>query len=58
MRYRVLLGSSQVLDARDEREAKTLAAKHSGWVQVYEPGTADAPGDWFTISARGGGPKD
>jgi hypothetical protein len=56
---RVLVGSSQVLDVPDssrgrEVEARKLAAAHNGWVQRYEPGTADEPGTWITVSERGG----
>lgn len=47
--YRVLLGSSQVLPATSLADAKRKAKTHSGWVQRYEPGTADAPGEWVTV---------
>jgi hypothetical protein len=50
--YRVLLGSSQVLPAASLADAINKATLHQGWVQRYEPGTADEPGDWFTIGAR------
>lgn len=49
MRYRVNYGNGQVWEVPGGRKACEAEAKANpgAWVQFYEPGTADCPGEWF-----------
>lgn len=52
--YRVLLGSSQVIDVRSKKEAEDLAKHEQGWIQMWDPEDG-----WLRVSPRGGpiGPR-
>lgn len=58
--YRVNFGNGQVdRETSDRREAmrdlERARKDGPGFLQVYIPGTADDPGDWFNARVEAGG---
>lgn len=56
--YRINYGNGQVSSTFASRKAVWEAYDRNGeafaWVQKYEPGTADEPGEWFTAKRVNG----